>query len=812
MRDRGGRPPPPSPRRCRGRSAPPRRDRARRPPRPVPSASPCRRTGSSGCGGRSAQPDPRARRRRTPHHAGGGPPNGISIASGPNPLASRAASRRAAAAPRRRAAAPATATGRRPRRRTPPAPAVVVVAARQHPHRHRARVDAHPDRCGALSHGITRVGGRRSRHPAAEPDPRLLGDHRDLDLAVERAGPGRRGDRGQRRTLVRRHAAEVGDRPAGAHRPRQVRRQLRGAPHQLGERVVVGGGRAPERVDTPVPGAGELGTIPLERGGAAGTRGSERHALRLASIRSSSAGRPASRARSRAPRRSRCRAGRAGPRSTGSSSQRAVSARSAWPCPNDQHRPPCAADPRDDPVQPLGDLRRRSRRRASGASRPSSRARSRRISGGGDPLVVAVVPLGQVVVDLRVGEPGQLGGTTGALAGAGQHQVEVDAGEPVAQRRRDPDPLLGQRQVGRRGVPAVAAPLGLAVPDQPHLVDGVVGQVRARHGTIRPCGRATIASPMATRAPEVAPALRQARLAAAAGFFTQGLVFISLTTRLPDVQDHWALSAVELSLLLLMMVLLAGLGSRGRRDGVPSAATARRCCAPGCSLIAVAVPGARARARRSRSSSPRWRCTASRSASSTPPTNMQAVALEHRYGRPILPSFHGAWTLGGVIGAGARAGHRRTCRSSATAARGRACRSSWRFAPVPAPRAEQSVVAAADGRTCPGGRSCWSGWRWCSSTWSTPPRSPGDRTYLDQVVRRPVRPGRAGDVPLPAGQRRRPARRRRASSRGTARCGCCGSAPWSPPRRSRSSCSRRPGRWPCSASRCSAAASPWSRR
>ena len=31
-------------------------------------------------------------------------------------------------------------------------------------------------------------------------------------------------------------------------------------------------------------------------------------------------------------------------------------------------------------------------------------------------------------------------------------------------------------------------------------------------------------------------------------------------------------------------------------------------------------------------------------------TNMQAVALEHRYGRPILPSFHGAWTLGGMVG------------------------------------------------------------------------------------------------------------------------------------------------------------------
>jgi fucose permease len=32
-------------------------------------------------------------------------------------------------------------------------------------------------------------------------------------------------------------------------------------------------------------------------------------------------------------------------------------------------------------------------------------------------------------------------------------------------------------------------------------------------------------------------------------------------------------------------------------------------------------------------------------------SNMQAVAVEHRYGRPILPSFHGAWTFGGIVGA-----------------------------------------------------------------------------------------------------------------------------------------------------------------
>ncbi len=29
--------------------------------------------------------------------------------------------------------------------------------------------------------------------------------------------------------------------------------------------------------------------------------------------------------------------------------------------------------------------------------------------------------------------------------------------------------------------------------------------------------------------------------------------------------------------------------------------------------------------------------------------NMQAVALEHRYDRPILPSFHASWTAGGIL-------------------------------------------------------------------------------------------------------------------------------------------------------------------
>jgi fucose permease len=143
--------------------------------------------------------------------------------------------------------------------------------------------------------------------------------------------------------------------------------------------------------------------------------------------------------------------------------------------------------------------------------------------------------------------------------------------------------------------------------------------------------------------------LSRARLAVAASFATQGLVFISLTTRLNEFQDRWRLSELDLSLLLLMMVLLAGAGSvaaerlAARRDS----ATLLRAglLLGGVALVVLAtapeagvfVGGLAAYG------------VALGVVDAT--TNMQAVALEHRFGRPILPSFHGAWTLGGILGA-----------------------------------------------------------------------------------------------------------------------------------------------------------------
>jgi fucose permease len=143
--------------------------------------------------------------------------------------------------------------------------------------------------------------------------------------------------------------------------------------------------------------------------------------------------------------------------------------------------------------------------------------------------------------------------------------------------------------------------------------------------------------------------LTGARIAVAAAFFAQGFVFISLTTRLPRFLERWGLDEVALSLLLLMMVLLAGVGSlvaerAARRAG--SAAMLRL----GLGLMVVAVPAL--------TLAPVIGVFVGGVAlygialglvDAT--SNMQAVDLEHRYGRPILPSSHGYWTTGGISAA-----------------------------------------------------------------------------------------------------------------------------------------------------------------
>lgn len=145
-------------------------------------------------------------------------------------------------------------------------------------------------------------------------------------------------------------------------------------------------------------------------------------------------------------------------------------------------------------------------------------------------------------------------------------------------------------------------------------------------------------------------ALRSRRAAVAGAFFVQGLLFISLTLRLPLVQRTFGIDELQLSGFMLLLVLLAGVGSVlaeivARRAGsvlalraamvllaigmmVMGAALDLGQLAPfvvGLAVYGTALGGVDASC------------------------NMQAVALEHRLERPILPSSHGAWTAGGLV-------------------------------------------------------------------------------------------------------------------------------------------------------------------
>lgn len=148
--------------------------------------------------------------------------------------------------------------------------------------------------------------------------------------------------------------------------------------------------------------------------------------------------------------------------------------------------------------------------------------------------------------------------------------------------------------------------------------------------------------------------LRPARVAISAAFFVQGLLFISLTLRLPVVQDLLVLSELALSGLMLMLVLLSGAGSvvaealAKHSDSARTLRLALAVIALAFILIALGVRG--------EGSLPIFAAGIAvyglGLGANDAASNMQAVALEQRVGRPVMPSFHAAWTAGGLVATG----------------------------------------------------------------------------------------------------------------------------------------------------------------
>ncbi|WP_239162240.1 MFS transporter [Acrocarpospora phusangensis] len=146
------------------------------------------------------------------------------------------------------------------------------------------------------------------------------------------------------------------------------------------------------------------------------------------------------------------------------------------------------------------------------------------------------------------------------------------------------------------------------------------------------------------------PRDRQARLATFAVFFVQGLTFATLLTQVAALQGKHRLDEGELTLLLLVVPVIAGVGSvlagtLAARYGSrwilravqPLACVAVALCgfAPNVPLLigslvlfGIGLGGVDAG------------------------MNMQGTTVERRYARPVMTSFHALWSAAAVIGAG----------------------------------------------------------------------------------------------------------------------------------------------------------------
>lgn len=142
---------------------------------------------------------------------------------------------------------------------------------------------------------------------------------------------------------------------------------------------------------------------------------------------------------------------------------------------------------------------------------------------------------------------------------------------------------------------------------------------------------------------------RLARVAVAMAFFAQGFCFAAVLTQTNVLKERFGFSDGQLSLVLLVVPLVAGVGS------VLAGVTAARLGSAvvlrtGGILVAAAVAGTGA-------SDERFQLYLALAAlgiglgSVDAAMNMQGYAVEQRYGRPVLSSLHGVWSIGAMAGA-----------------------------------------------------------------------------------------------------------------------------------------------------------------
>jgi MFS family permease len=142
---------------------------------------------------------------------------------------------------------------------------------------------------------------------------------------------------------------------------------------------------------------------------------------------------------------------------------------------------------------------------------------------------------------------------------------------------------------------------------------------------------------------------REARAAVAGAYLVQGLCFAAVLTQVPALKQKFGFTDGELALILLAVPVVAGGGSLlagllaprlGSRPVLRLAALG--VCA---TMIAIGLAGSRA----ALIAAVALLGLVLGAVDAT--MNMQGVAVQRWYGRSILASFHGVWSLAGIAGA-----------------------------------------------------------------------------------------------------------------------------------------------------------------
>ncbi len=142
---------------------------------------------------------------------------------------------------------------------------------------------------------------------------------------------------------------------------------------------------------------------------------------------------------------------------------------------------------------------------------------------------------------------------------------------------------------------------------------------------------------------------RAARTGVAGAYFVQGMCFAGLLTQVPVLQSKFGFSDGQLSLVLLAVPVVAGLGSvlAGLLAGRFGSAILLRAGGLGvcAAIVGTGLAGSRPALYGVLAAVGLFLGLVDAA------MNMQGVAVERRYGRPVLASFHGVWSAGGILGA-----------------------------------------------------------------------------------------------------------------------------------------------------------------